>query len=1132
MQFGFQLSKQEDKNIKVRTHDPRKEWNQMSIEPEILREITEWKVGQEGTGIIGGILDYIPLVIANPRLADLSHARVHNMVVSHGVEWEEDEDSQDKMAHYRFFEDEIYGLEGPVGKIVDYFNSGSRLLPTRKRILMLMGPVGGGKSTIASKIKRGLAEYTASDEGAVFAIVGCPLHEDPLHLLPEEMRRKMQNEHGIFIEGDLCPVCQWSLKNTHGNDWRKFQIEKIIFSEASRTGVGTFTPSDPKCLAMSTLVHTTGGILSISEIRPDGATDDSWHEQGDLNIIDAGGDQKKASHYFHNGVQSTIKIRTSLGFEVECTNVHPLMVLDEREGETWRDAKNIRVGDKVKVLHSMGVYGENREIGRDLARLIGYWVAEGSIYAPKNNIEFSTLSEWMAEDILSICKEQWGYETKYRDGERVILSKKEIANFWIENILDGETSCNAYLKTVPKCIRTAPKDVQIEFLRGLFGGDGSFRERSESDGYIVSIGSASKTLLRQVQMMLLNMGYVAGLSSCAHGYNGSTQWDLHLYGDQAILFANDLKMCDEKVVDGYGGRVLTGRSNFDLVHGVRNEIAILNHSLPSNLRNKYARYGNTHSESNQRSFTKDGCRRFLSDVMAYGNHDLPDFSASFDTVKNACEGNAIWLDVISVEDGGRQEVGDLTVPESHSFVSNGIVSHNTQDIAELIGSINLARLGDIGRESDPNAFEFDGEIEASNRGVLEMIEMLKCDVKFLHTLLTVTQEQQIKTPRFPMVSVNVCVMAHTNETEWRKFMSKPENEALQDRIITVPIPYVLKVSDEMRIYKKELRHSKDARDIVIAPRTLDVCSMFAVLSRLEPPKDQHIDLVSKMKAYDGKEVQEIRPAEIRKMRRESENEGMSGIGPREIMNAISQATTQARDALRGLTADQHKEMCFGVDVDCEEISVDAIDILQVLMKSIHDDPKRDVKEKDKLGAILEMAKKEFNEMVLEDIQEAFCYEFEEDAANLFKNYLTNVVAYCNVDKIRDSITDDLVDPDERLMTSVEEMIGVAQGNAKSFRESVAVRMAKSSLAGKMPDFTMHADLRDAIRKRIFEDRKDIINITTSTRYPDPKQLEEINRVIRRLVEEKPTTDEDCMIRYTVFSAARAIRYVGKLMNRG
>ena len=103
----------------------------MSIDPEILREITEWEVGQEGSEVIGNILDYIPLVIENPRLADLSHARVHNMIVSHGVDWEDDEDSQDKIAHYKFFEDDIYGLEEPVRKIVDYFSSGSRLLPTR-----------------------------------------------------------------------------------------------------------------------------------------------------------------------------------------------------------------------------------------------------------------------------------------------------------------------------------------------------------------------------------------------------------------------------------------------------------------------------------------------------------------------------------------------------------------------------------------------------------------------------------------------------------------------------------------------------------------------------------------------------------------------------------------------------------------------------------------------------------------------------------------------------------------------------------------------------------------------------------------------------------------------------------------
>ncbi len=667
---------------------------------DILKDIECWEVGQEQSGVIGTIKDYVPMVIQNPRLADLAHARVHNMIVSHGVTMEEDDDSQDKIAHYDFFEEEIFGLETPISKIVDYFNSGGRLLPTRKRILMLMGPVGGGKSTLAAKIKRGLASWTHTDDGAIYAISGCPLHEDPLHTLPAEMRKKLHDEYGIFIEGELCPVCHWKLTHDFANDWRKFEVERIYFSEASRMGVGTFTPSDPK----------------------------------------------------------------------------------------------------------------------------------------------------------------------------------------------------------------------------------------------------------------------------------------------------------------------------------------------------------------------------------------------------------------------------------------------TQDIAELIGSINMAKLGEIGKESDPNAYEFDGEIEASNRGMLEMIEMLKCDVKFLHALLTVTQEQQIKTPRFPMVSVNVCVVAHTNETEWRKFMSKPENEALQDRIITIPVPYVLRVNDEMRIYKKELSQSRDVRDVVIAPRTLEVCSMFAVLTRLEPPKDQHIDLVAKMKAYNGEEVKEIRPAEVRKMKKETENEGMSGIGPREIMNAVSQAITQARETICGMDDTQKMEMCFGVTASDEPISVDALDMLKVFHHMIDEDPKRDLKEKTKLKELLEMAKKEFDEMVKHDIQEAFCYEFEEDAKNLFRNYLTNVVAYCNGDKVRDPITGDQIDPDERLMTSVESMIGIAEGNAKSYREGVAIRMAKATMSGREFDFSMHSDLRDAVRNRIFEDRKDVINITTTSRYPDPEQIKEINRVIKHLVERKPD-DESGMIRYTNYSAARAIRYVGKLLNR-
>src|SRR5262245_43196413 len=177
----------------------------------------------------------------------------------------------------------------------------------------------------------------------------------------------------------------------------------------------------------------------------------------------------------------------------------------------------------------------------------------------------------------------------------------------------------------------------------------------------------------------------------------------------------------------------------------------------------------------------------------------------------------------------------------------------SQDISELTGSIDLATIGQYGVESDPRAYRFDGELNIANRGLMEFIEILKCDEKFLYSLLTLSQEQSIKTGRFAMIYADEVIVSHTNENEYNAFVGNKKSEALQDRIIMIKVPYNLKVTQEEKIYEKLLRQSEALRNIHIAPHTLRVAAMFAVLTRLEEPKKANVDLVKKMKLYDGED---------------------------------------------------------------------------------------------------------------------------------------------------------------------------------------------------------------------------------------------------------------------------------------
>ncbi len=631
----------------------------MSLQERLERfRAEERRLGWEGT-----FLEYFDLVRQRPEIAQLSHARIYNMIIDAGTETDERGHK-----HYKFFEKDIFGLEKTLDQLVEYFNSAARRLEVRKRILLLMGPVGGGKSTLVALIKRGMERFSRTETGAIYAIKGCPMHEEPLHLIPEELRADIYKEYGIYIEGDLCPVCRQTVRDKYGGVHENVIVERIAFSEKNRTGIGTFTPSDPK----------------------------------------------------------------------------------------------------------------------------------------------------------------------------------------------------------------------------------------------------------------------------------------------------------------------------------------------------------------------------------------------------------------------------------------------SQDISELTGSVDLSTIGEYGSESDPRAYRFDGELNIANRGLMEFIEMLKCDEKFLYGLLTLSQEQNIKTGRFSMIYADEVVVSHSNENEYNAFVNNKKNEALKDRMILVKVPYNLRVSDEVKIYEKLLKDS-GLRNIHIAPYTLKVASTFAILSRLEPSKKAGLSLMKKLKLYDGEEVEGFSQRDVKELQDETEHEGMNGISPRYIINRLSSALVED-----GCTC------------------INPLDALRALKEGFDQHTGISKEEKELYLNFIYETRKEYDEWAKTEVQKAFVYSFEESARTLFNNYLDNVEAYCNREKIRDPITDEEVDPDEKLMRSIEEQIGITENAKKSFREEILIRMSTLARRGQKFDFHSHERLKEAIEKKLFADLKNIVKITTSVKTPDAEQLKRINEVVDRLVQEHG---------YCSCCANELLKYVGTLLSR-
>ncbi|MEG6521647.1 PrkA family serine protein kinase [Desulfotomaculum sp. 1211_IL3151] len=630
---------------------------------DFLKRLEDYRSLENSLAWQGSFHDYLKIVKEKPYITQLAHARIYNMIKEAGV------NEKESSKEYKFFSKEIFGLDKPLEKLVEeYFHPAARRLDVRKRILLLMGPVSGGKSTLVAMLKSGLEQFSRTEKGALYGIKGCPMHEEPLHLIPKELREEFSKEYGVYIEGELCPSCRMMLETEYGGKIENVQVERVFLSEDNRTGIGTFTPSDPK----------------------------------------------------------------------------------------------------------------------------------------------------------------------------------------------------------------------------------------------------------------------------------------------------------------------------------------------------------------------------------------------------------------------------------------------SQDIADLTGSIDFSTIAEYGSESDPRAYRFDGELNISNRGLMEFQEMLKCDEKFLWNLLSLSQEGNFKAGRFALIYADEMIIAHTNENEYRTFISNKKNEALQSRIIVMKIPYNLKVTDEVKIYEKLIKQS-DLSAIHIAPHALKVASVFSVLSRLKESKKQGMDIVKKMKLYDGEDVEGFKQKDLKELQNEAIDEGMSGVDPRYVINRLSSALIRT-------------------NTQC----INPLDVLRAIKDGLDQHPSITQEEKERLLNFISIARKEYDEMAKKEVQKAFVYSFEESAKVLFNNYLDNVEAFCNGVKIKDPITDEEMDPDEKLMRSVEEQIGISENAKKAFREEILIRLSSYARKNRRFNYNSHERLREAIEKKLFADLKDIVKITTSSKTPDGEQLKRINEVSARLIAEHG---------YCPVCANELLKYVGSLLSR-
>jgi serine protein kinase len=424
-----------------------------------------------------------------------------------------------------------------------------------------------------------------------------------------------------------------------------------------------------------------------------------------------------------------------------------------------------------------------------------------------------------------------------------------------------------------------------------------------------------------------------------------------------------------------------------------------------------------------------------------------------------------------------------------------------QDSTELTGDINYRKIAVYGTDSDPRAFNFDGEFCVANRGIIEFVEVLKLDVAFLYDLLGASQEHRIKPKKFAQTDIDEVIIGHTNEPEFRKLQNNEYMEALRDRTVKIDIPYITRVSEEVKIYRKDFNPDR-VGDFHIAPHSLEMAALWAVLTRLADPKKHGITPLQKAKLYDGRSLPGFTEDTVKELRKESEREGMEGISPRYIQDKISEA----------LASDDGTNM------------VNPFIVMNRLESGLkHHSLISSEEQRTRYKEGLSLVKEEYEDVIKDEVRRAISAD-DEAIARLCANYIDNVKAYTQKEKVRNKYTGQYEEPDERLMRAIEEKVGIPENRKDDFRREIMNFIGALALEGKTFDYRTNERLRKALELKLFEDQKDSIKLASLvSSVVDKKTQEKIDIVKNRLMRSFGYNEE---------SATDVLNYVASIFARG
>ncbi len=424
-----------------------------------------------------------------------------------------------------------------------------------------------------------------------------------------------------------------------------------------------------------------------------------------------------------------------------------------------------------------------------------------------------------------------------------------------------------------------------------------------------------------------------------------------------------------------------------------------------------------------------------------------------------------------------------------------------QDATELTGDINFRNIGHFGTDSDPRAFSFDGEFCVGNRGLVEFIEMLKLAQEFLYDLLGASQERQIKPKKFPQIFIDEAIIGHTNNPEYERLKNNQYMEALKDRTVKIDVPYLLRWSDEIKVLEQDYGSGRVRQHV--APHTLEIAALWAILTRLEDDKDGKLTLVQKARLYNGEALPGYTSDTVKELKDKHPDEGMKlGVSARYTQDKVSNCLSNNHDYISPFMV--------------------LHEIKQGLENHTLLNKKEDLA---RYHNCIDLVVKELDEILKDEVRKALVGD-EKVIERVCANYIENIMAYIRKSKIKNKLTGRDEPPNERLMRSIEEKIGVPDQGVDDFRRMIAAFIGDMAMDGKKFKWDSNADLKKALEAKLFEDIRDHIklsalNVSEAT-VVAPDVQDKIDAIKKRLIDQYGYNDR---------SASDVLDYVGSLFAR-